>query len=51
VSFSHGCDVQTSDVFELLNAGRPVVQALCSCLAPEEHGIVDDAVVPQLMLS
>jgi len=56
VEFGAGCDlvlgydVPTSGVFDLLNAGQPVMQALCRRLSPEEYRIVDDAVVPTLAL-
>lgn len=46
-----GYDVPTSGLFDLLDQGQPVLQALCRRLAPEEARIVDARIVPHLPLA
>ena len=52
--FGRGCDLvigydtPTSGLFELLDQGLPVMQALCRRLGPEEWSMVDAKVVPHL---
>ncbi len=45
-----GYDVPTSGMLALLDAGVPVLQALCRRLGPQEWRSLDAGVVPQLML-